>query len=239
MDNSFNSHQYTGVTVCHLCRYEHNLSPCPYYQHPVANGCSNQVDPRYNQFQSNPNVPQALMHHGFYPPTSASPTSPSLLGSSFQSGSSASPLSPSGTAPFLSPTSPSSEGSSWMPVDDPYNSVYPAGSYDSSQSRNSNTDTTSFLVNRMQVGSVAITAATRKRRTKKESTFFCPVLGCNSEGFTEKHNLVYHMRSHGDIRPYECTRCGKCFRSQSDLTRHINKAKRPCEDRVLGELFIY
>ncbi|KAL0564548.1 hypothetical protein V5O48_017495 [Marasmius crinis-equi] len=81
---------------------------------------------------------------------------------------------------------------------------------------------------RPQVGSSAMTDNALRLR-KKEAKHFCPVPGCESQGFTEKHNLNYHMRSHDDERPFVCERCGKRFRSKNDLNRHFLKSKKPCE----------
>ncbi|KAF9260030.1 hypothetical protein L218DRAFT_947123 [Marasmius fiardii PR-910] len=80
------------------------------------------------------------------------------------------------------------------------------------------------------VGSPGVTQTTLNHR-KKVPMFFCPVSGCESRGFTEKHNFIYHMRSHEGIKPFECPRCGKPFRSQSDLTRHLKKSKKRCDSQ--------
>ncbi|KAK1236383.1 hypothetical protein PQX77_000367 [Marasmius sp. AFHP31] len=85
-------------------------------------------------------------------------------------------------------------------------------------------------VPRLQVGSPAVTDAAIAHRTKVPM-FSCDVPGCTSKGFTERHNLMYHMRSHQGIRPYKCYKCDKGFLSSSDLNRHLTKAKRPCNER--------
>ncbi|KAI3602315.1 hypothetical protein WG66_011281 [Moniliophthora roreri] len=65
---------------------------------------------------------------------------------------------------------------------------------------------------------------------KKDPIYFCKVPGCG-RGFTEKHNLDYHMRSHKDERPFVCDNCGKAFRSAWDRTRHQQRSKVPCATR--------
>ncbi|KAL0571122.1 hypothetical protein V5O48_010830 [Marasmius crinis-equi] len=82
-----------------------------------------------------------------------------------------------------------------------------------------------------QVGSTAGTRASLKHR-KKVAAYFCGVVGCESMGFTEKHNYDYHMRSHKGLKPYQCARCLRGFGSRYDLNRHIKKSKKPCKPAV-------
>ncbi|KAJ8089715.1 hypothetical protein PM082_014983 [Marasmius tenuissimus] len=77
------------------------------------------------------------------------------------------------------------------------------------------------------VGSRARTQLAVARR-KTEPKFFCEVPGCPSRGFTKKHNLEYHQRSHLNIRPFKCVSCLRAFHARSDLTRHNRRMKGGC-----------
>ncbi|KAJ8086133.1 hypothetical protein PM082_004953 [Marasmius tenuissimus] len=82
--------------------------------------------------------------------------------------------------------------------------------------------------NPRQVGSSALTEASTARRGTRSPRFFCRVPGCNSRGFTARHNYEYHVRAHSGKKPFKCRVCERNFGSQSDLRRHESK-KRSCQ----------
>ncbi|ESK89937.1 hypothetical protein Moror_785 [Moniliophthora roreri MCA 2997] len=90
-------------------------------------------------------------------------------------------------------------------------------------------DPTSTPGFRMQVGSPAAAGISKSLRTK-DAAYFCPYRGegCSSEGFTEKHNLNYHINSHLGIKPHVCLNCRRGFGSKSDLARHLKAKSLPC-----------
>ncbi|KAL0060376.1 hypothetical protein AAF712_012827 [Marasmius tenuissimus] len=57
---------------------------------------------------------------------------------------------------------------------------------------------------------------------RRSPQYFCNVPGCTSQGFTQKHNLQYHLRSHLGMRSFECS-CSRTFHSRSDLNRHARR----------------
>ncbi|KIL58110.1 hypothetical protein M378DRAFT_86936, partial [Amanita muscaria Koide BX008] len=71
------------------------------------------------------------------------------------------------------------------------------------------------------VGSPRIRQASASRR-KKGGIHQCPFDDCDST-FTELHNLQYHMNSHQDLRPYECTECTYAAASPATLGKHMKK----------------
>ncbi|KAJ8086237.1 hypothetical protein PM082_005060 [Marasmius tenuissimus] len=75
------------------------------------------------------------------------------------------------------------------------------------------------------VGSMANTLVAISLR-KKGPKYFCDVPGCRSQGFTQKHNLEYHKRSHRNERPFKCDYCLRSFGARCDLTRH--RKRRTC-----------
>ncbi|KAJ8072179.1 hypothetical protein PM082_015737 [Marasmius tenuissimus] len=77
-------------------------------------------------------------------------------------------------------------------------------------------------VERPIVGSMANTLVARSLR-RREPKYFCDVPGCTAQGFTQKHNLEYHKRSHRNERPYHCDLCFRPFGARSNLNRHINR----------------
>ncbi|KAF9260027.1 hypothetical protein L218DRAFT_623564 [Marasmius fiardii PR-910] len=140
----------------------------------------------------------------------------------------ASPASHSTSSAGVSPPSSSSYGSSWMQWNTS-NPSHPPGNYSSfPESHTWSTEPSPPSDFRQQIGSVTMTTTAISNR-KLEPKFFCDVPGCTSQGFTEKHNYLYHMRSHEVQRPYMCERCGKSFRAQGDLTRHLYMSKKRCE----------
>ncbi|KAG7089259.1 hypothetical protein E1B28_010957 [Marasmius oreades] len=147
--------------------------------------------------------PAPLHNTGVYSPTSPIQSSPDSTSS----------------VSFSSPTSASSQESfNWNGV------MHPPPPSQSQTFTNQH-----FLASPRPVGSPAVTTAAISQR-QKEPTFFCGVPGCTSQGFTERHNWLYHMRSHNDERPYPCAKCSKSFRSRSDLTRH-GKGRKSCNRR--------
>ncbi|KAK1218871.1 hypothetical protein PQX77_018424 [Marasmius sp. AFHP31] len=72
------------------------------------------------------------------------------------------------------------------------------------------------------VGSAANTEAAIGNR-RNRPVYFCNVPGCTSQGFTQRHNYEYHIRSHMDDRPFVCDDCERGFNSRSDLNRHIRR----------------
>ncbi|KAJ8085975.1 hypothetical protein PM082_004794 [Marasmius tenuissimus] len=90
--------------------------------------------------------------------------------------------------------------------------------------------TLDIVNNHRQVGSHALTDASIARRgTQRLPRYFCEFPGCSSRGFTAKHNYQYHMRAHRGESPFECPKCGRTFRSRSDLQRHESKTRKPCQ----------
>lgn len=53
---------------------------------------------------------------------------------------------------------------------------------------------------------------------KNPATFRCP--SCPNKWFTRKANLDSHLRTHNNIRPYNCGVCGETFTRKSDCDRH-------------------
>ncbi|KAJ8088504.1 hypothetical protein PM082_022577 [Marasmius tenuissimus] len=194
---------YSGVSA--------NGSNCPYhyyffYDCPICN-------PQYND----PSLSQQPQHQSQN--LSTGPLSLSI------------PLSPSSsTTGSTTFTSPSLSPHGTYPANYSYNTPYSPASPLTGPISPSQTGGSYPQFPRHQVGSAAGTTAALNNRTKP-ATFFCEVQGCPSKGFTERHNLLYHTRSHQNVRPYVCEKCGRAFTSRSDLTRHVTKSKKPCVER--------
>lgn len=62
------------------------------------------------------------------------------------------------------------------------------------------------------------------RRRKKPHKFFCPL--CDA-GFTAKHNLQAHERSHLGQKSFACDRCHVAFDNPGVLKRHQDKCLAP------------
>ncbi|XP_055078074.1 zinc finger protein 239-like [Periophthalmus magnuspinnatus] len=53
---------------------------------------------------------------------------------------------------------------------------------------------------------------------QREKPHKCPVCG---RGFLQRGHVKEHMRIHTGEKPYSCTDCGKSFRQQNSLMRHV------------------
>ncbi|KAF9076030.1 hypothetical protein BDP27DRAFT_1442740 [Rhodocollybia butyracea] len=80
-------------------------------------------------------------------------------------------------------------------------------------------------IKKEKVGSEAVRAASRKRRTcNEEARYHCTIEACGGE-FTTAHNLRIHVDSHRGIKRHRC-HCGKGFGTSGDLKRH--RDRRTC-----------
>ncbi|KAK2460247.1 hypothetical protein APHAL10511_007636 [Amanita phalloides] len=74
------------------------------------------------------------------------------------------------------------------------------------------------------VGSDAMKAASKRRRTTNHRSFQCKYCGDN---LTSSHNLKYHIDAHFGIRPHKCPNAGCTFATTAPATakRHYKKCK--------------
>ncbi|ESK87229.1 zinc finger protein 133 [Moniliophthora roreri MCA 2997] len=71
------------------------------------------------------------------------------------------------------------------------------------------------------------TQAAAQAPESSSKRYFCTVPGCG-KGYTQRHNLNYHLNSHKGLKPYVCQECEKGFGSKSDLRRHRKAKTLPC-----------
>ncbi|KAG7089220.1 hypothetical protein E1B28_010921 [Marasmius oreades] len=74
--------------------------------------------------------------------------------------------------------------------------------------------------------SAAVSAASRKRRTRTRTPRFeCPVDGCGAD-FTANHNLKNHLNAHNGVKNYVCEFCQRKYTTRSVLRRHQKTCKQ-------------
>lgn len=66
--------------------------------------------------------------------------------------------------------------------------------------------------------------------------YACTMCG---EKYSDRSELMYHMRQHNALRPFHCPDCGKTFRQQSHLNVHvrIHTGEKPFACGVCGKAF--
>ncbi|KAJ8086206.1 hypothetical protein PM082_005029 [Marasmius tenuissimus] len=165
-------------------------------------------------------VPQIYSQAYYIPPVSSQPTPPIASTDylhQYASGSNTPFSFDSYDSPTL-PRSPASEAAGPQSVIAPQSPVI----IQSTTLEVPSVPSSDANVERPIVGSMANTLVARSLR-RREPKYFCDVPGCTSQGFTQKHNLEYHKRSHRNERPYQCDLCFRPFGARSDLNRHIKR----------------